>query len=148
MEGVAAGDAGDEAQGGWPVGTLSVVLRGGWPGARFGGRPTFRFSPALRFEEGMPAPVISPIMGDCGAGGHAGAGTGAGGGAAIGAGDHCGICTSTGAGVGEVTVCPQLGHGPVTPAICTGTVRIVRQKPHWNWIVSGFITSHYYGQFY
>jgi len=49
--------------------------------------------------------------------------------------------------MGEVTVCPQLGHGPVTPAICTGTVRIVRQKPHWNWIVSGFIESNHYGQF-
>ncbi len=84
-----AGDAGGEDQGVWPAGTLSVVLRGGCPGARFGGRPELKFSPALRFDAGMPGPGISPIMGDCGAGGHAGAGAGAG--SAIGAGDHCGI---------------------------------------------------------
>lgn len=63
----------------------------------------------------MPVPGISPIKGDCGAGGQAGAG--AGGCAAAGAGDQCGTGTSMGAGEGEVTVCPQLGHGPVTPAI-------------------------------
>lgn len=81
-------------------------------------------------------------MGDCIAGGQDGAGACA----ATGA-DHCGTGDSAGAGMGEVTVCPQLGHGPVTPAICAGTVRVVWQKPHWNWIMSGFITSHYYGQF-
>ena len=138
---MAAGDAGGEDQGAWPAGTLRVLLRGGWPGARFGGRPMFEM------EGGMPVPTISPIIGDCGAGGQAGDGGGAGACASTGAADHCGIGASAGAGVGEVTVCPQLGHGPVTPAICTGTVKTVRQKPHWNWIVSGFITSHYYGQF-
>lgn len=138
---MAAGAAGEVAHGGWLPGALSVALRGGWPGARFGG------SPKPKFGEGMPIPGISPMEGDGGVGGQAGGGAWTGAGAATGAGDHCGTCAAAGAGMGEVTVCPQLGHGPVTPAICAGTVRIVRQKPHWNWIVSGFITSDCYGQF-
>jgi len=72
-DGMAAGAAGAEDHGAWPPGVLSVELRGGWPGARFGGNPL------LRLAEGMFMPGISPIMGACGAGGQAGAGAGGGG---------------------------------------------------------------------
>ena len=37
---------------------------------------------------------------------------------------------------GEVTVCPQLGHGPLIPAMLDGTVSWVRHAPHSNWMTS------------
>ena len=69
---MAGGAAGAEDHGAWPTGVLSVELRGGWPGARFGGNPV------LGGGEGMFMPGISPIMGACGAGGQAGAAAGGG----------------------------------------------------------------------
>ena len=133
-EGMAPGDGGAEDQGIWPAGAPNDAVRGGCPGARFGGKPVFDCG------DSMPTCGISPSMGDCGgAGGQAGGPAGAG--AGTGGGDQCCTGAATGAGWGEVTVCPQLGHGPETPAICAGTVRVVRQKPHWNWSISGFISS-------
>ena len=43
------------------------------------------------------------------------------------AGGACG-----GGAIGEVTVWPQVGHGPLTPAIDRGTVSVVPQALHWN----------------
>jgi len=67
--------------------------------------------------------------------GAAGAGAEAGGADIAGA-ANAGGAKAGGAGgggaIGEVTVCPQVGHGPLTPAICTGTVSVVPQALHWN----------------
>lgn len=65
--------------------------------------------------------------------GASGAGEGAGiaGGGAAGAGGHCDgavkSAAATGWAAGEVTVWPQFGHGPETPAIWAGTVKVVLQ---------------------
>lgn len=52
------------------------------------------------------------------------------------AGGIAGAANAGGAGgggaLGEVTVWPQVGHGPLTPAIDTGTVSVVPQALHWN----------------
>jgi hypothetical protein len=96
--------AGAEDQGIWLVGALSVEVSGGCPGTRLGGNPMFEAGDC------MPTPGISPSMETGGQDGGACC-------AAIGGGDHCCTGTAAGAGMGEVTVCPQLGHGPETPAI-------------------------------
>ena len=82
------------------------------------------------------------MAGDAGVGAKAG---GAGGIAAAGAanigGANAGAAGGDGA-IGEVTVCPQVGQGPLTPAIDTGTVSVVPQALHWNWRTSaGFMTN-------
>jgi hypothetical protein len=41
-----------------------------------------------------------------------------------------------GVAAGDVTVCPQVGHGPLIPAMWDGTVSWVRQAPHSNWMTS------------
>lgn len=52
-----------------------------------------------------------------------------------------GATPNIGAGVpllagGEVTTCPQVGQGPLTPAMWAGTVSWVRQALHSNWMIS------------
>jgi|GEM_PF-2895109 len=62
-----AGVPGAEDQGIWLAAAGSEAVRGGCPGARFGGNPEFGCG------EGMLVLGTSPSMGDCcGAGGHAG----------------------------------------------------------------------------
>jgi hypothetical protein len=65
---------------------------------------------------------------------------GAGGGVHWGAGGG-GAMPNIGAGVpllagGEVTTWPQVGQGPLTPAMWAGTVSWVRQALHSNWMIS------------
>ncbi len=44
-------------------------------------------------------------------------------------------------GVGEVTVFPHTGQGPLIPAKCAGTVSTCWQLPHANWMTSGFMVK-------
>lgn len=77
--------------------------------------------------------AIGGIIGGCG--GVAGISQGCG--AFVGT-ETGGAKTAAGMGAaGEVTVWPHVGHGPLTPAIWTGTVSCVRQAAHSNWITSG-----------
>lgn len=107
-----AGTGGGVDHGIW--GLAKLELRGGCPGARRGGRPPLTGSWFMGFSVGVAA-----------CGGHAVA---AGDWTAAGAGGHDVPAVAE----GDDTICPQLGHGPETPASCAGTVKTVRQKPHWN----------------
>ena len=40
---------------------------------------------------------------------------------------------------GDVTTWPQVGHGPLTPAMWAGTVSWVRQALHSNWMMSALM---------
>ena len=43
--------------------------------------------------------------------------------------------------LGEVTVCPHVGQGPLIPAMWEGTVSKARQDPHSNWMTSDINTQ-------
>lgn len=62
--------------------------------------------------------------------------------------DHCGAgaagwaMPNIGAGTlagGDVTTCPHVGQGPLTPAMWAGTVSWVRQALHSKWMTSALM---------
>ena len=50
-----------------------------------------------------------------------------------------GVNAETGFGEGDVTVWPQVGQGPETPAMLLGTVRSAWQALQWNWMTSALM---------
>lgn len=104
------------------------------PGFKLGFSPAFPAEspwPEFGFSPGLKPKFTGGKGGSTGGKGASGAAMGAGGTA----GTEGGVVKSgtVGSGLpGEVMVCPQTGHGPVTPAICEGTVSTVWHALHWN----------------